>query len=537
MKGCGGEESYIPSVAHTMEGAGPRWFVAGDLDGFFGLFFSGFPDLLLIASLTPLCGLPQQLVTARILPAVAFSILFGNLFYAWQAYRLAQQSGRSDVTAIPFGVNTPTIFAYISLIMLPVYEHTHDANLAWHMGIFASLVSGVVQSASAFCIDWLRRTTPLAALLSPLAGLAMAFLCLGFIFGIFQIPAVALLPAVILLATYASRMRLPRRIPSGLVAMVVGGILVVLLRALHLYHLPPQPALFPPGLYLPRPVNLFQILSRGEGWRYASIFLPLSLLDTLVSLQILESVRIAGDDYPTTPSLLVNGLATVAGAALGSAFPTTLYIGHTSHKANGARIGYSIVGGVASATLCLTGLVPAVLHVVPLEVVAFVLVWFGLEMVAQAFREVPASHAVAVALGLVPMLAEWVTQIVDLTVRKAGSDLMTVAPRFGGELAIYGLIALGQGALLVSMIWAATLVWIIDRRFLQAAAWMLVAAALSCFGVIHAYRLTPQGIENHLGWWVAPEFTLSYLGAALFLLACHAYAKNRPAAFVKSDLQ
>ena len=505
--------------------------MAGDLDGFFGLFFSGFPDLLLIASLTPLCGLPQELVTRRILPAVAFSILFGNLFYAWQAHRLARAAGRSDVTAIPFGVNTPTIFAYAILIMARVYERTHDATLAWHMGIFASLVSGLVQTASAFCIDWLRRTTPLAALLCPLAGLAMAFLGLGFVFGIFQVPEVALLPAVILLATYASRMRLPWRIPSGLVAMVVGGITVVLLRALHLYHLPPQPALFPPGLYLPRPVNLFQIFSRSEGWRYASIFLPLSLLDTLVSLQILESVRIDGDDYPTTPSLLVNGLATLAGAALGSAFPTTLYIGHTSHKANGARIGYSILGGVASATLCLTGLVPAVLHVVPLEVVAFVLVWFGLEMVSQAFQGVPASHSVAVALGLVPMLAEWVTQIVDLTARKAGTDLMSVAPRFGGELAIYGMIALGQGALLVSMIWAAALVWVIERRFLRAAAWMLVAALLSCFGVIHAFFLSPQGIENRLGWWVAPQFTLSYLAAAAFLVLCHWYAQGRPGAF------
>ena len=95
------------------------------------------------------------------------------------------------------------------------------------MGIFASLASGIVQSAAAFCIDWLRRTTPLAALLCPLAGLALAFLCLGFIFGVFQIPAVALLPAVILLTMYASRMRLPWRIPSGLVAMGVGGILVV----------------------------------------------------------------------------------------------------------------------------------------------------------------------------------------------------------------------------------------------------------------------------------------------------------------------
>jgi len=44
--------------------------------------------------------------------------------------------------------------------------------------------------------------------------------------------------------------------------------------------------------------------------------------------------------------------------------------------------------------------------------------------------------------------------------------------------------------------------------------------------------LSAQGIENRLGWWVAPEFTLSYLAAALFLLACHAYARNRPGAFV-----
>jgi AGZA family xanthine/uracil permease-like MFS transporter len=471
------------------------------------------------------------LVTGRILPAVAFSILFGNLFYAWQAHRLARMSGRDDVTAIPFGINTPTIFAYISLIMLPVYQRTHDANLAWHMGIFASLVSGIVQSVSAFCIDWLRRTTPLAALLCPLAGLAMAFLCLGFIFGIFEIPAVALLPAVILLASYASRMRLPWRIPSGLLAMVVGGIFVVLLRALHVYQLPAQPPLLPPGIYLPRPINLYQILITGEGWRYASIFLPLSLLDTIVSLQILESVRVAGDDYPTNPSLLVNGLATIVGAALGSAFPTSLYIGHNAHKANGARVGYSILGGVASAVLCLTGLVPAILRFVPLEVVAFVVVWFGLAMVGQAFREVPAAHSVAVALGIVPMLAQWVTQIVDLAVRKAGGDLLTVAPRFGGELAIYGMIALGQGALLVSMVWAAALVWIIERRFLRAAGWMFVAAVLSCFGVIHAYRLTPQGIENHLGWWVSPEFTLSYLASVVFLLVCHWYAQTRPNSF------
>src|ERR1700728_4405228 len=68
-----------------------RWFVLGDWDGFFALFFSGFPDLLLIAGLAPLCGFSANLVTTRILPGVALSIFFGNAFYAWQAHRLGER--------------------------------------------------------------------------------------------------------------------------------------------------------------------------------------------------------------------------------------------------------------------------------------------------------------------------------------------------------------------------------------------------------------------------------------------------------------
>src|ERR1700759_465596 len=120
-----------------------KWFTAGDVDGFFGLFFSGFPDLLLIVGLAPVCGFPLDFVAGRILPGAAISILAGNLFYAWQARRLAHRDGRSDVTAIPFGINTPTIFAYVFLIMGPIYQRTHDADLAWQAGVFASLLSGI----------------------------------------------------------------------------------------------------------------------------------------------------------------------------------------------------------------------------------------------------------------------------------------------------------------------------------------------------------------------------------------------------------
>lgn len=184
------------------------WFTSGDVDGFFGLFFSGFPDLLLIVGLAPVCGFPVEFVTRQVLPGVAISILAGNLFYAWQARRLAARTGRDDVTAIPFGVNTPTIFAYVFLIMGPVYMRTHSGTLAWQAGVFASLISGVAQTAGAFCTDWLRRHTPRAALLCPLAGLALAYLCLGFIFGVFDQAAIALLPMLVLFSLYGSRLKL-----------------------------------------------------------------------------------------------------------------------------------------------------------------------------------------------------------------------------------------------------------------------------------------------------------------------------------------
>jgi adenine/guanine/hypoxanthine permease len=494
----------------------PRWFTSGDVDGFFGLFFSGFPDLLLIAGLAPVWGFPLSFVASRILPGVAISVFAGNFFYAWQARRLAEKEGRSDVTAIPFGINTPTIFAYVFLIMGPVYARTHDANAAWRAGLFASLVSGMVQTAGAFCTNWLRRYTPRAAMLAPLAGLALAYLCLGFVFSVFEQAAIALLPMLILFAVYGSQIKLPFRFPPALLAMMVGAILVAVLRWMGVYTVA-APAVPAPSFYLPHAVNVLALFRR-EHVSFLAIIVPLAALDALVSLMILESAKIAGDDYPTRPSLLMNGLSTLVAACLGSPFPTSLYLGHAAHKANGARSGYSLINGAVTLGLCTTGIVPVVLRFVPLEVAAPVVIWFGLITVGQAVTEVEAKQAIAVVLGLIPSLAQWAAGILDTVARKAGSSLAELAPRMGSDLALGGLIALGQGALLTSMLWAAALALILERRFRAAAAWLASAAALSSIGVIHAYRLSDKGVESLIGWWVAPQFTLAYAGGALFLL-------------------
>jgi AGZA family xanthine/uracil permease-like MFS transporter len=501
----------------------PRWFVPGDIDGFFGLFFSGLPDLLLIGALCPLCGMSQELVTRTILPGIACCLLGGNLFYAWQARQLALRTGRDDVTAIPFGVNAPTIFAYIFLIMLPVYQQTKDPILAWHMGMFACLISGVIQCLGALGTDWLRRTTPPAAILGPIAGVALGFLSLTFVVQIFQQPELALLPTVIILVAYGTRLRLPFRFPAAGLSMLAGVILFWILRALHVANLPVPPPITAPSFSPPHFFNVLDFLTRPESWHFISIILPMSLIDTIGSLMILESIRLSGDDYATRPSLLTNGLATFGAAFLGSAFPTTLYFGHMAHKAVGARIGYSILNGVMIMVIALTGIMSTLLHFIPFQVVAIVIVWFGLLVVGQAFQEVPKAHGVAVAFGLIPLLCSWGLQQLSTGLDQVGSSLFLCDAVPGSGVPIKGLIALSQGAILISMIWTAAIAYIMDGRFLPAATWFGVAAIGSCSGLIHGYQLTARGVETELGLCVAPDFAASYLMAAALLVGCHFY--------------
>jgi hypothetical protein len=100
---------FMPQPSFT-----PPWFVRKDLDGFFGLMIDNLIQLILIVTLCrELIHLPDEYIFGRILPGAAISILFGNFFYAWQARRLARETGREDVTALPYGINTVSLFAFV----------------------------------------------------------------------------------------------------------------------------------------------------------------------------------------------------------------------------------------------------------------------------------------------------------------------------------------------------------------------------------------------------------------------------------------
>lgn len=497
-----------------------RWFVRADIDGFFGLFVDNLLQLMLAVVLSQeVCGLPSSLVLGRILPGAALSILFGNLFYAWQA----KKTGRPDATALPFGINTPSLLAYVFLIMGPVYRETKDPVLAWRVGLSACVLSGVFEIAGAFAGGWLRRNTPRAALLSALAGIAITFISMGFVFQIFARPWTALFPALLLVTTYASRTRLPLGVPAGLTAIVVGTALAWLVRAVEPSLFAPSPAHFALALHLPVPVpsDAFRMLATARGYQYLAVVFPMGLFNVIGSLQNLESAEAAGDTYETMPSLLVNGIATIVAALFGNPFPTTIYIGHPAWKAMGARRGYSILNGGVVTLLCLSGALPLVLTIVPIEVTLGILLWIGLFITAQAFQEVPREHAPAVALGLVPSLAAWVLVEIEASLRAAGSSLFEAAPHFGSDVYIRGIVALSQGFLPTSMILSALLAFAIDKRFLRAAGWALAGAILSLAGIIHAYDLTPLGVANRFGLAAAPGFGTAYALAAAWLVGLH----------------
>jgi len=501
----------------------PRWFVRGDLDGFIGLFVDNLLQLLLIITLCPLvCGIPAVIVTVHILPAAALSILLGNFFYAWQGWRLARRTGREDVTALPYGINTVSLIAFIFLIMGPIWRETGDPVKVWQAGVFACLLSGLMELAGAFIADPLRRWAPRAALLSALAGVAITFISMGFAFQIFASPAIALAPMILIVVAYAAKVRLPIGIPAGLSAILLGVASAWVLRAIGLPSFEPAGDIVP-GVYLPVPDarGLTAFFAADGFWEFLPVIFPMALFNVLGSLQSLESAEAAGDRYATRSSLAMNGVGSLVAGLFGSAFPTTIYIGHPGWKAMGARVGYSALNGVVVALLCFTGAAAITLRVVPLEATLGILIWIGVVMTAQAFQETPKRHALAVAVGLIPALAGWALVLVETALRAAGTNIVDTMPKFGGDLSVAGLIALSQGFLLTSMGLAAIVAFAIDHRFLASGTAAFACAACSSVGLIHTYRIGPGGIEPHFGILVGGQFAFAYAVTGAALVALH----------------
>ncbi len=483
-----------------------KWFSPGDGEGFVAAFVNNLVQLLILAPLcTTVLGFSPELIYGRILPGVAVSFLVGNLFYAWQALALAKREGRDDVCALPYGISTPGLFAHVFLVMLPAKQLALAQGIpdpdrfAWHAGLVACFLGGILEFACAFFAASIRRHTPQAAMLATLAGVGLGFLGLAFLFQAFASPVVGLVTLVLVFIVFFGRVKFRGGLPATMVVLAVGTALAWA-TGLAPVGGPAARPLAHLRFYFPWPLpgELLAALGGGHLVAYLSVVIPIGLLGVLASLQNIESASAAGDEYPVRPSLMVNGLGTLAGALFGSPFPTSIYIGHPAWKKLGARAGYSVLNGLVITLVCLTGTMSALTWLIPAEAGIAIILWIGVIITAQAFEVTPKRHLVAVVVGLFPGLAAWTMLIVKTSLAAAGTgtpggpvlDAPLVRAAHAAGAYIGGGFALEQGFLYSAMIWAAIVVCIVDRQWTRAAVWSGVGALLALGGLMHSYTLT-----------------------------------------------
>ncbi|HVP11171.1 MAG TPA: NCS2 family permease [Phycisphaerae bacterium] len=499
------------------------WFVKGDLDGFFGLAVDNLVQVLVIVTLcTQLCGFSKELIYTRMLPGVAVSLFVGNLYYALHARRVAKRDGNTSCTALPYGISTPTVFAYILFIMSPVYERYRvtlgdqaAGELAWKVGLIACIGGGVIEFLAAFIGGWIRKVTPRAALLGALAAIGVIFVASPFAFQIFERPLIAIVPMFIVLIGYFAKVRFPLGLPSGLVAVLVGTILA--------WTVPFIPGAGPEvmsaqtvkgslewvRLCVPHGCwNEVLALLRQDStllWSFLGVVVPMGLINAMGSLQNIESAEAAGDRFSTGVCMAMNGVGTIAAGLFGSCFPMTIYIGHPGWKALGARSGYSIINGLFFSVAFVLGLGAVVVSVIPMEAGMAIVMWIGIIITAQSYEAVPRRHFPAVAIAFFPAVATiavlFMPQVLSGVDAQHGvlslitthhHMLETARSDSWWPIGIYALAGANSGFMITGIIISAISAFLIDRRFKTAGIWSVVAVIVTLLGFHHAYRIEPD---------------------------------------------
>jgi AGZA family xanthine/uracil permease-like MFS transporter len=233
-----------------------------------------------------------------------------------------------------------------------------------------------------------------------------------------------------------------------------------------------------------------------------------------------ESASAAGDNYNLRSVLLADGAGAIVGSALGCPFPPAVYIGHPGWKAAGGRTSYSLASGVVIALFCFLGMFALLGALLPLPAIVPILLYIGLLIGAQAFQVVPRAHAVAVVFAILPNIASWAGGLMDNALAAAGTTAAKVGPDAltNAGLVYKGTQLFGGGAILAGMVLGAIVAFIIDKKFVPAAIYCFIGAALGFVGLIHA----PQ-----VGWGVGGQIALGYAFSGLVLLAFALVTRGR----------
>jgi AGZA family xanthine/uracil permease-like MFS transporter len=138
---------------------------------------------------------------------------------------------------------------------------------------------------------------------------------------------------------------------------------------------------------------------------------------------------------------------------------------------------------------------------------------------ADTLAITPQRHYPAFLLGIMSLVASWAQGTIASGVADAYSNFTLPNVQFSPNVSsaitgfsYRGLVNFAGGALLQSVFLAAILMFTIDRKFLKATIWSLLAGSLSFFGLINANTVGVLVKKTDDGW----RFAVAYAMLAVF---------------------
>jgi len=452
--------------------------------------------VLMVSLLVGGFGFDANFALTYMIPGTALGVLVGDLAFTAMAFRLARQSGRSDVTAMPLGLDTPSTFGSVLFVIGPAFSWAseefsdpHQAALyAWRIGVCALIVSGVFKMACALGSNWIRRTIPRAGLLGSLAAIALVLISFMPLLEVAHLPVVGYTVLAVILTTLIAKVPLPGRIPGALGALLVGMVIFYAMRwtgTLGLHGEALTISGFEPslGVLLPK-ISLDWISVLGDSFKYLPVVIPFALGTIVGGIDCTESAAAAGDEYDTGAVIATEGIATLVAGFCGGVIQTTPYIGHPAYKAMGGRAAYTLATAIFIGGAGVFGYFSYIYAIIPKPAVFPILIFIGLEITAQSYQATPKRHYAAVAFACAPALAYLAMAFVDEVLATLNTTLDDLPPALSVKL--YTLRILSAGFIVTSLLWSSALALLIDRRLIAAAVVFGTAAVFSLFGVIHS---------------------------------------------------
>lgn len=364
---------------------------------------------------------------------------------------------RNHATSLPHGLSALAVFLYQSQIYLPLLNR-YGIERATAACTFCTVSIALLEILSSVGpARYISRRVPKAALLACMAGIGLVYIATNFTAQMFASAHAGFAPFLVFLIGFAAREKMPFGIPVAVVALTLGWLL----------SNGTEEGLLS-DIYVPNTVDVpvWDAMTDPENYVYfATIVIPLYIVTLVSNIACVEAARASGDEYDESMALFLDGAATLTGVfAFGNCIPCCIYLGSVGFKSWGATYWYTAIDSAVMFILAFAwSPVVYVLSAIPRVAAIGMLVYIGLLVAGDSFRA--KNHIIAIVFGVVPAVAAFHTPT------GATPDMFSV---------------IGDGYMLVSMIFASSVSLVIDRRYLEAAVWFVVAAIMTMIGLIHA---------------------------------------------------